>query len=343
MKVKVKLICCLLLISLLSISFISAKGVKERETSNTLNVYATKSFAGNWGAGPILKEDYAKKTNIDINYVIVGSATSIIPKLYLEKSNSNADIIIGITDQDLAQALKLDYFNPLNVDLSKIKDEILLDKHNTLVPYDMGYYAFNYNSEIVKDVPKNFNDLTKPIYKNKIIISDPRTSSTGFGLLVWSILALGEDKAFDWWRNIKPNLLTIAEDWSGAYTLFSNKEAPIMFGFSTSVIWEVDGDKKPINLPAKFEEPLMPTIEYLGVSKYSKNKIKAQKFVKYLLNEGQEAITNANKMFSVNKDFNYPKSFDWAIKSDNILEYNLEYIENNKEKWITKWTNIMIQ
>lgn len=338
MKVKFKVLCCLFLIVN---TFVFASGSKEEVINNSINVYTTKSFAGSWGAGPSLAAKFKEETNIDVNYIITGSATSLIPKLHLDGKDSNCDVVIGITDKDLVQALDLDYFTSLSsIDTSKIKKDALLDKSLTVLPYDMGYYCFNYNTDKLKVIPKNLNDLLKKDYEKQIIISDPRTSSTGYALLIWTIITMGEEKAFAWWENIKPNLLSITQDWSSSYALFTSGEAPIMFGFSTSVIWEALSGEKVINLPLVFDEHLLPTIEFLGISKYSKNKENSVKFINFLLNEGQKEITNSNKMFSVLKDFNYPDEFNLALSSEK-LDYDLNLIEKNKKHYLERWTNIM--
>lgn len=335
---KIRKICCLIVIMLLSITVVIAKGEFEKN-SKTLTVYASKSFAGSWGAGPNLAKDFFDKTGIKVNYIIVGSGSSFLPKLQLERDSSSADLVIGITDQDLKSASS--YFSKANIDLSMINKDILLDKDERLIPYDYGYYAFNYDSTKTPSF-SSFNDLLSESYKGKIIISDPRTSSTGLALLIWTILEMGEENAWKFWSSFKNNLLAITDDWSSAYTLFSNKEAPIMFGFSTSVIWEaLEGE--PTNLPADFTSGLLKTVEFMGINKYSNNKENARAFMSYILSEGQGHITNANKMFSVRDDFKYDKSFDHAIKSKVDILLDLDFIFENKERWLSKWTQIMIE
>ena len=57
---------------------------------------------------------------------------------------------------------------------------------------------------------------------------DPRTSTPGLGFVAWTVAVFGE-KYIDYWKALKPNILTMAPGWSAGYGLFTNEKGAKSF------------------------------------------------------------------------------------------------------------------
>jgi thiamine transport system substrate-binding protein len=119
----------------------------------------------------------------------------MMTKVISEADNPWADVVIGITD-DMAQkvydANVLERYE--SAALSDIPAFLHFDPSYRLLPFDYGNFAFVVDTERMKaeDVPTSLASLVDPKYKNKVILIDPRTSSVGLGLLLWTIEVFGE-------------------------------------------------------------------------------------------------------------------------------------------------------
>ena len=68
-----------------------------------LTIYTYDSFVSEWGPGPIIKEKFEKNFNIELEFVAVDSAATLLNKIILEGSSTKADIVLGL-DMNLFEA-----------------------------------------------------------------------------------------------------------------------------------------------------------------------------------------------------------------------------------------------
>jgi len=322
-----------------------ASGAKEisPSISNEITVYAYDAFCGDWGPGAKVVQSFKEKTGIDVNLVSAGDAIEMLTKVELEKSNPKADVVVGISDDMAMKAYNSNLFESYNSpSLKDIPAFLQFDNQNRLLPFDYGNFAFVYDSEKIakKDLPTSLEDLTNPKYKNKVILIDPRTSSVGLGLLIWSREVFG-DNYLTWWNKMKDNALTITEGWSSAYGMFTTGEAPITLSYTTSPVYHVMYEDTTRYQTIIFDEGHSATIEGVGLLQSSNNKEKAKQFIDFLLTDAQLDIATANSMYPTNSKTELPSAFDWAPKPNLTLSLEASDIENNLDTWLNQWTDVM--
>ena len=320
-----------------------AKETSDTEVSNEITVYAYDAFCGDWGPGQKVVEAFKEKTGIDVNLVSAGDAIEMLTKAELEKDNPKADVIIGISDDMAVKAYNSDLFDSYDSPvLNDIPEFLQFDKQNRLLPFDYGNFAFVYDSEKISqaDLPKSLEDLTDPKYKDKVLLIDPRTSSVGLGLLIWTRELFGDDY-LNWWENMKDNALTITEGWSSAYGMFTAGEAPITLSYTTSPVYHVMFEDTTRYQALIFDEGHSATIEGVGILKSSNKKDLAKQFVDFLLTDAQLDIASANSMYPTNLATELPKAFDWAPKPQITLSLDANDIEDNLDTWLNEWTEVM--
>lgn len=259
-------------------------------------------------------------------------------KVVYEGSSCPADVVLGLSDSiDVDQSLFLDW-------TPACMDSLSVDKSGNLVPFDYGYFAFIADTEYFKDheLPTCLEDLTKPEFKDKVILIDPRTSSVGLGLLVWTIEALGEDEAFNWWKEMKTNALTIGDSWSSSYGLFTEGEAPLVISYTTSPVYHVLYEDTTRYQALDFTDGHVHTTEYLGILKSSKHVEAAKLFCEFVLNEGQADIAVANTMFPANSSVELPSAFEYALMPSKTLEYDQKDFLSKSDEYLTRWAQTMV-
>ena len=323
---------------LLIVPFIVFAQPAREAVSDVLTVYCYDAFASDWGPGPSLIPRFEEETGIKVNLVSAGDAVEMVTRLKMEGDTTPADVVLGITDDFAYKAYDLleSYDSPV---LKDIPDELEFDSEHRLLPFDYGDFAFVWDSESGIRKPESLEDLTKDEYRKKVILIDPRTSSVGLGLLMWTSNQFG-DQWSSWWLKMKDNALTIADGWSSAYGLFTEGEAPIVLSYTTSPVYHVMNDNTTRYQALIFPEGHQATIEGVGIMKGAKNRENAEKFIDFILTEGQEDLAVMNSMYPVNSTTVLPDAFDYAPKPAIMFKSGTVGPEKEAEL-VEKWTEVM--
>ena len=113
--------------------------------------------------------------------------------------------------------------------------------------------------------PKSLAELVDGDPNIKIAIQDPRTSTPGFGLVLW-VKAVYGDKAADAWTKLKRRVLTVTPGWSEAYGLFTKGEAQMVLSYTTSPAYHMIAENTERYQAAAFAEGHYLQIEVAGMT-----------------------------------------------------------------------------
>lgn len=327
---------------------LSAQGGSEKEadaaSAESLVVYATDAFTSEWGPGPKIAAAFEKATGIAVDMVNCGSSAEIIPRVISEKNDPQSDVVIAITDDLAGKLLEADVLEPYDCPaLETVPSFVRFDKTNRIIPYDWGDFGFVYDSQKLSEdeLPRSLDDLCDPKYKGKIILCDPRTSAVGMGMLVWTYEVYGE-KWLDWWKAVKPNVLTIADGWSSAYGLFTEGEAPIVLSYTTSPVYHVLNENGNTRYRALiFPEGHALTIQGMALTKGARHPDLGKKFIDFVLTEGQVDSAIADSMYPANSTIELPDAYAWAPVPDKQLSLDGDFIRAHQDAWLDAWQEAM--
>lgn len=337
---KKSLICIVLAIVI--ISNLVGNGLAESKTDSvkTLTVYCYDSFLGDWGPGAAIEKGFEEKTGIQLDLVSCGSAVDLLEKVRYEGSSTEADMVLGIGD-----TTKVDFsiFAPAVISSNVKLAKSLSIQEGVLVPFNYGIFAFVADTTKITDLPTSLSDLTDPRYKDNVILIDPRTSSVGTGLLLWTLDVYGEEGYLDWWKAMKDNALTISDSWSSAYGLFTEGEAPLVISYTTSPVYHVMYEDTTTIRALEFTDGHHECVEYAGILKTSNHKEEAQAFLDYLLTDGQEEIAVDNSMFPANAATVLPSAFDYAVIPSLIFSSDRNMIGEKLDSYLASWSEAMVK
>jgi thiamine transport system substrate-binding protein len=330
-----------LLLTLLLLGAIGAsKPVKAQEG---LTVYSYDSIE--WWMKEIVPI-FEQKYGVKVNLILIGDAGEVLNRLILEKDNPQADVVVGIDNSYLAKAIDagvLEPYKPANADVIPGWIVEKFDPSYHLTPYDYGFIAINYRKDMVQNPPTSLEDLTKPEWKGKLIIEDPRTSSPGMAFLLWTIAVYGDDW-LNYWEKLKENDVQIVEGWSAAWEAFTKGEYPLVLSYATSPAATVYYDNNTNVGAVAFKEGNYLQIEGAGIVKGAKHPELAKKFIEFLISEGaQEKLPLNQWMYPVNKNVQTPEVFKYAVKIDKPVTVDPNEIEDNYDLWLKQWTQLMIE
>jgi thiamine transport system substrate-binding protein len=313
------------------------------EKKPDLVVYTYDSFASEYGLGPKIVPLFEKECNCKVRLSSKGDAGQMLNALILEKDNPKADVVIGIDNSMASVAIKsgvLEKFVPRNVSI--VPKELIFDSESYLIPFDYGYFAFIYDSNKIDFSLNSFDSLLDERLEGKVVIQNPRTSSPGLGLLLWTVAVYGDPGYKDFWRKFRKNVLTVTESWDQSAGLFSAGEALIYLSYATSPPYYVQFENKKNYIAADFTEGHYLQVEGIGIVKSSKNRFLAEKFVEFSLMESfQKEIPLSQFMFPVNKRVALPESFKYALKPKKQLSLDPLLVAEKQEEWVSEWEKIM--
>ncbi|WP_020612353.1 thiamine ABC transporter substrate-binding protein [Sediminispirochaeta bajacaliforniensis] len=333
-----------LLLAVIGVIFIATIMVgRTKPETDGITVYTYDSFISEWGPGPEIAKQFTEQSGITVNYVAPGDAGQTLQRLINEKEASVADVAIGIDNNLFPKAEEEGIFRSYTSPELKKVDSSLRFEDDLLTPYDYSDFAFIWDSQALENPPQSFADLTDPRFKEKIIIMDPRTSTPGLGLLLWSEKIYG-DKLFDFWKAFAPNILTVSSSWDTGYGLFTSGEAPLVISYTTSPPYHLEYEGTERYKALIFPEGHYMQIEGAGVVAGTKHRKAAEAFIDFLISEDAQAVIPlTNWMYPVREGTPLPDSFRLAPKPDKQLQINPAPDGKTVDTLIELWTKALLQ
>jgi len=325
---KMRLVIIIFLISIFSSSLRAEK----------LTIYTYDSFVSEWGPGPIVEKIFEDKYEIDLQFIAVDSAATLLNKIILEGENTKADLVLGLDMNLFNAAEKSELFVSHN--MKNINNKLTLPlnwESDIFVPYNYGYFAFVYNNKTLKNPPLSMEDLINKT-DARIVIQDPRTSTPGLGLLTW-MKALYGDSAQNKWSQLNKKIISVTKGWTDAYyNFFMAGEADIVLSYSTSPAAHIMFEENYDISASTFKEGNYISVEFAGILNSSKNKQMANKFLDFMISDDfQKVIPGTNIMYPVT-DVEMPEAFN-KLEIPKLLQLDPKDINDNKDAWINEWLN----
>ncbi len=284
-----------------------------------------------------------KKAHPDITVKVVRDSTGIVTaKLLAEKDNPQADVVWGLAATSLLvcdEAGMLAPFSPK--DLAKV-NPTLRDAANP--PHWVGIKAwetgFCVNTVEAKaqnlPIPTSLADLTKPVYRGKIVMPNPASSGTGF-LTVSAILqTMGEKKGWEFLDQLHQNIAQYTHSGSKPCKMAGAGEFPIGISFGyRGIIQKKKGEPVETVFP---EEGSGWDVEANALIKKASTKKSAEAFLDWAL--GLEVMKAYAKVYPVTAyptgepiPEGYPADpFKQLIKND------LSWAAKNREAILAEWS-----
>ena len=312
----------LILFSFFLLFSIPFAACKRAASDNSVTVYAYDSFTAEWGAGPKIAALFESASGCTVNFVTCEDGGSLLAKAVAEKNRPGADVLLGIDNQLLSKARR---FNVLEAYRAHGAERIVpavrdaFGSDGLLTPFDYGYFAFMYNTESDAPPPSRLSDLTSERFAKRIVIMDPRMSTPGAGLFSWIDSVYGEGQ-LDFWRRLKPNILTMSPGWSEGYSLFTSGEAPLVISYTTSVAAHRLYDKTEKFQPLIFPEGHILQAEGAGLVRNARHPENAKRFIDFMLTkEAQALLPETQFMFPAVTDAPLPPSFQNIPEPKTVL------------------------
>ena len=288
-------------------------------------------------------EDAFYKAVPDVTIKWVRDSTGIITaKVLAEKANPQADLVVGTSASSMAVFANegmLQGYAPKGLD--KIVPQYR-DPKNPPEWVGMDVYGaavcFNTVEAAKQNLPKpaSWKDLTKPVYKGKIVMPNPASSGTGFLDVAGWLQMWGEADAWKFMDALHENIAQYTHSGSAPCKSAGSGEFPIGVSFEyRAVTTKKSGAPIDIIFPS---EGLGWDLEASGIMKTTKKVEAARKLMDWLATP--QAMELFSKNFAVVAIPGIAKPLDFvpADYEKRLVKNDFAWEAKNRDRILAEWT-----
>ncbi|WP_138295356.1 MULTISPECIES: extracellular solute-binding protein [unclassified Clostridium] len=269
--------------------------------------------------------------DITIEYMTSGNQAA---KLLAEGEGSACDITYDL-EYGYVDKLRGVLADLSSYDMSQYVDD-LVDNGKNVLPEARNGGCIAINRKMLEDkglpIPESYQDLLKPEYKGLISMPNPKSSGTGYMFLKSLVNAWGEEEAFEYFKELTPNVLAYTSSGSGPVNALVQGEAAIGLAMTAQTVTEINNGA---DLEILFFEEGSPYSLYgTSMIKGKEQRACVKEVFDYLVNTllPQDKEKFFPEKIYKDRDFsitNYPTDIQYADMSNNTAQ--------EKERLLAKW------
>jgi len=288
-------------------------------------------------------EEAFKKANPNIDIKWVRDSTGVITsKLLAEKANPQADVVFGVSASSLAvfdNDGMLQPYAPKGLDKVSPKYR---DQKNPPAWVGMDVYGaaicFNTVEAQKLNLPKpaTWKDLTKPVYKGRVVMPNPASSGTGYLDVSGWIQMWGEADAWKFMDALHENIAQYTHSGSKPCRQAGAGEFPIGVSFEyRAVTTKKSGAPIDIIFPT---EGLGWDLESSGIMKNTKKLDAAKALMDWMVTPEAMALYAKNFAVLAMPGVAKPLDFVPADYEQRLVKNDFAWSAKNRDKIIAEWT-----
>lgn len=313
---------------------------KEYDEDMTLTIYSPNSEGLINSLIPVFEE----KTGISVQLEQAGTG-ELFTKLSGEKAAPVADVMFGgsFATYEENKDLFEDY---VAVDDDKLPEEYQ-NKEGFKTSYTLDGSVLIINKDLTKGMEINgYEDLLNEELKGKIATADPASSSSAFSHLTNMLVAMGGYESDEAWQYVSDLFKNIdgkmQSSSSAVYKTVVDGEMAVGLSYEDPVAQLKKDGAENIEI-VYMEEGVIFLPAGSGVIKSCEHPNNAKRFMDFLVSkEAQDILGTETTNRPVRED---AEISDFMTPSEDIksLKEDYEYVEENKENIIEKFTNTLIE
>lgn len=283
--------------------------------------------------------EFEKETGIEVDYINLKGA--LADRILAEKNAPQADIMYGGASSLFIDLSKKGVFEQTNPSWAKDLNPLFKDPNGMWYGTIQTPVVMFYNSEMLSSekAPKDWSDLIKPEFKDKLVFRDARSSSAKatYSSLLYQYEK--ENKLSDGWefmKSLDQNTKKYYGSGSLQFQAVGRKEAPLSFAVLSSIIVNKEKGLPLEIIDAKSGSPVIT--DAIAVIKNAQHPNAAIKFLEFA---GSEKIQSKLAV-----KFNRMPTLDSAIESSpewmqtikyKVMDVDWKILSENESKWMQKW------
>lgn len=286
-----------------------------------------------------LQDAFVKRyPNIEFDYYSAGGG-KIMAKMAAEhESGSLVADVVFLTDIDnILQLKEMGVLEPyISVEIKHIVSTVN-DPEGYFTPTRLATMPIAYNTKLVTEPPKSWQDLLDPRFKDGFAIANPALSSTAYV----SVCMLVNTFGWDYIKQLRANGAKMGQGSGQVSDDTASGDIKACIGVDYHC---VDKIKKGANLAIVFPKEMIVVPGAAAILKGTKNLPAAKKFIDFLASQEGQSIIAGTGTLPMRKDVEVPQGFGLVSTDEAVVRaMKVDFVEMNKEKEATiqKFTEIM--
>jgi iron(III) transport system substrate-binding protein len=309
--------------------------------SQTINVYTI------WPekySTPVF-EAFTKETGNKVNFIRLSSGEALA-RIIAEKNNPQVDVLFGGPADTFAAGVKegvFEQYSPKGADQIPAKYK---DPNNYWIGVAVDPISFMFNTKFLRDnntpVPTSWNDLLKPVFKQKLQMADARTSGTAISRILSLIYIMGEDAAYKYQKKLNQNVQMYTKSGAGgALPIANGQAAGGVFFLVDSLEIKQQGYDVVISYP---KEGVAYAVEAMALIKGAKQPDLAKKFLDWAADKNMQQLYEKNKINFIPTNPEV-KISDPALDMSKVKLIHVDILKagNDRQRLVDRWVNEVIQ
>lgn len=304
---------------------------------NTLNIIATTD---NYKK---LFDKFTEDTSIKVEFITMSSG-EVLSRTKAEGGKPMADVwFSGCIDAFMAakdEGLLEKYISPEAEDIPdkyKDSDGYWMAKGITAV-------GFLVNNDVLEEkelpVPKSWQDLADPKYKDEVIMSNPAISGTNYAAVYGLLEGLGEEKGWEYLEKLDNNIPFYTKRGGDPFTKTVQGEAAIGIIPIGKKAFDIQEER---NVSVVFPEDGMPWIlEGMAIFKNCDNLNGAKAFFDWVLKEeNQQLLAEIEGKDGALVVKPGVKGFELGVPTDKFIDEDITAFGTAREEILEKWMKMV--
>jgi iron(III) transport system substrate-binding protein len=252
----------------------------------------------------LISTTFSRTTGIKVNVLKRGSGEALA-QLIAERANPKTDLWFGGTGdphlQAAEQGLTQEYKSPSLAQLHPWAQAQAQQSGWRTVGVYSGPLGFGFNTELLAKkklaAPQCWKDLLQPALKGEVQVANPASSGTAYTMVATLVQLMGEDKAFDYLKQLHRNVSQYTRSGTGPIKAVARGETTV----SISFVHDAPGEQMQ-GFPVATSTPCEGTgaeIGSMSIVKGARNLESAKKFYEWALTASAQQLGVAAHQFQL--------------------------------------------
>jgi len=283
---------------------------------------------------------FVEDTGIEVDFVFLSSGPALA-RIEAESSNPQADVWFGAPlenhiiakERGLTQAYK-------TLSVYGVSPEFY-DVEGYYHPIYMNPLGVGVNTSVLEQIkaslPESWEDLLASEYRRMIQYPNPQSSGTAYSLITGLVKIYGEDGAFQYLKNLAPNIQTYTQSGTGPSKAVGPGQVALGIQF-TPAFFQFMEQGYPVSVVFP-KEGVPYEVASVSILKGAKNLADAQKLIDWVVSKaGQQQIVDQKTYFyPIRPDVDFGSL--QPLSTINLLSIDPAWAAENKTRLIERWIN----
>ncbi|PVH27417.1 ABC transporter substrate-binding protein [Pararhodobacter oceanensis] len=284
---------------------------------------------------------FTEATGVQVDMVFLSSGPAL-SRIEAEQNNPQADVWFGAPSENHILA----HERGLTQGYISANADGLQDQFRDADGFWHAIYtnplAFGVRTDILAErgapAPTSWADLTNSAYSGLIQMPSPQSSGTAYAVVLTLREIMGEDAAFEFMRELNPNIQTYTQSGTAPSGALSVGETPIAIQFSPGFL-KLKDEGFPVDVVFP-TEGVGYEVAAMSILNGAQNLEDAGTLVDWMTSaEGQQALVDAKTYFlPVRGDVNAGEGVP-SLDEIELIAYDPAYASENRQRLVDRWAD----